>query len=1463
MRELYSTISNFVVGEGTIPETGLRFTVTLSEPLPDGYGVFVNFDDQQGGWFEADQDGWHLALEDQSNNVYAADYVLDKPGLRSFRAGVFRLNGAGRSDDTLVGSYTAPQTCTLASCLAAVALPSGYGDPAVTGGGSELFKQVDVSNGNYHLAATDMSVDGKGPAFAFSRAYNALALGPWTFAYEAKATFVAGSYQRQVTIGPREDGHTQFFYKDMDNLWYTLNPGNFDRLIEDPDGSFVLYTQGNRLYRFASPVSTEAGRLKSIDDRVDNVLTFHYSASGNYLVGATDANGRGYAITRYANHRIQRVTDFSGRFVEYTYDANGMITDVRNMRGDHHRYTYVGATGDDRYRLASIIDPRGHEQMTIDYALVSFTAFGKNDTQGRVVRLTDGADAVTAFSYPFIDTVGSPFYLRETTAIRQPAVNGVNSNVAFILDNQRTRVEKRLDIVNAAEYVRTQGYKALQDRQHVAETALVEQVIDPKGHSTDISYDGSARNRPATVTDADENQYLASYQAIPDTYNLSVLASAQQPGVPASQFGEFSRTGQAGRTTDPSGYITSRLFDTDNDWMTEQTNPLNNTTRYDHDDFGHVTNITEPLNRQTQRIYDNADDDTKLGRLSEEISPSGLRTTYTYDAHGNVLTKTERAPGIDNTTHFEYDASDNLLSTTDPRRHRTDYVYDALNRKTEERYVVGGVPHLRSYTYDAMGRLATVTNERGKPTTTHYDARGQVTDKINALNETTTYTYDPNGNVATVTDGGGHKLTYAYDALNRKTQQLDDKGNEQVWAYYPNGQVRSHRDARNNVTDYSYDASGHLTETRQDEQVTRSTYDGNGNLLTVTDPAEHTTIYTYDELNQRVSTTLHDGQQWVYEYDVAGNRISETTPNGEQTRQRFDALGRVTQRTEIATNQSITRQIDYTYDPNGNVTSVTSGGKTIAYTYDEINRIASVTDQSGQTLRYAYDLAGNRSRLTYPGNKTVSYSYDDADRLHSLTDWLNNTTRYTRNGAGQVTDILNGNATKSHLEYDDAGRLVQLQNLQANNSVISTHVLTLDAAGNITEATVDLPLMPTLPAGIDFMTYDNTNRLRTAPGTTYTHDDSGRIIEEDANGVKTSYQFDIQDHISRITRGATTLSQYAYDLNDNRISQIQSGVETRYVIDPLASLPNVVAETTAQGAISRYYIYGEGLVSQIDAAGTSHYYHFDPTGHTLALTDASGNVTDRYAYTPYGHTTSQGSTPNPFRFVGKHGVMDDGNGLHYMRARYYKEDIMRFVSLDALSGDILTPQALNRYAYTLGNPIANVDPSGYLSKIEKDYFMDKLAGKAIDFASYATKEFCEKAMDKGVFSRDEYDRCVHALDSVDNLGCISNPVDYIFSVSDAFISGNGVSDGTIECTLASEFSGEDYESCKRGFSDLNGVMKSNIISAFNRVESEASGDQKTSLKVVHYGARVVNTIMSITSLTGRFLNDLFSVKQAY
>ena len=57
---------------------------------------------------------------------------------------------------------------------------------------------------------------------------------------------------------------------------------------------------------------------------------------------------------------------------------------------------------------------------------------------------------------------------------------------------------------------------------------------------------------------------------------------------------------------------------------------------------------------------------------------------------------------------------------------------------------------------------------------------------------------------------------------------------------------------------------------------------------------------------------------------------------------------------------------------------------------------------------------------------------------------------------------------------------------------------------------------------------------------------------------------------------------------------------------------------------------------------------------------------------------------------------DPESALDYFGARYYGSTMGRFTSPDPDPGsmDITNPQSFNRYAYVLGNPLGNVDPSG-------------------------------------------------------------------------------------------------------------------------------------------------------------------------
>jgi len=130
------------------------------------------------------------------------------------------------------------------------------------------------------------------------------------------------------------------------------------------------------------------------------------------------------------------------------------------------------------------------------------------------------------------------------------------------------------------------------------------------------------------------------------------------------------------------------------------------------------------------------------------------------------------------------------------------------------------------------------------------------------------------------------------------------------------------------------------------------------------------------------------------------------------------------------------------------------------------------------------------------------------------------------------------------------------------------------------------------------------------------------------------------------------------------------------------------------GGVTNYYVYGQGLLYEVDETATTTtvlYYHPDARGSTVALTDASGNLTDQFEYSPYGTTTYHfGTNTTPFLYNGQFGVQTDPNGLLYMRARYYNPYICRFINADP-SG---FGGGLNFYAFANGNPISETDPFG-------------------------------------------------------------------------------------------------------------------------------------------------------------------------
>ena len=92
------------------------------------------------------------------------------------------------------------------------------------------------------------------------------------------------------------------------------------------------------------------------------------------------------------------------------------------------------------------------------------------------------------------------------------------------------------------------------------------------------------------------------------------------------------------------------------------------------------------------------------------------------------------------------------------------------------------------------------------------------------------------------------------------------------------------------------------------------------------------------------------------------------------------------------------------------------------------------------------------------------------------------------------------------------------------------------------------------------------------------------------------------------------------------------------------------------------------------------------------LITSDGTVANNYVYGPFNELTYSTETiTNPFHFIGQFGVMDEGNGLSFMRARIYDAPSGHYFSRDPM-GMSLHDAKLNSFAAY--DPSIKVDTAG-------------------------------------------------------------------------------------------------------------------------------------------------------------------------
>ena len=392
-----------------------------------------------------------------------------------------------------------------------------------------------------------------------------------------------------------------------------------------------------------------------------------------------------------------------------------------------------------------------------------------------------------------------------------------------------------------------------------------------------------------------------------------------------------------------------------------------------------------------------------------------------------------------------------------------------------------------------------------------------------------------------------------------------------------------------------------------------------------------------------------------------------------------------------------------------------SNGRSLAYTYDEVGRRTQMVDQNGSKVNYSYDAAGRLSGLTdETGSNIVSYTYNDAGRLVREDNGNGTYTTYSYDLAGQLLNITNYAADDSLnssyvYTYDDLGRQISATDLDgewvyeydaasqligavftSTNPEIENQDLTYvyDAAGN---------RIRTINNGVttEYQTND-LNQYTNAGAVDYQYDLDGNLTHK-SDGVNSwTYGYDDRDRLISVLEADGSLTEYEYDIFGNRIATVYNGERTEYLVDPFG-YGDVVSEYDGSGNLTAEYTHGIGLVSRTDSSNVAAYYDFNATGSAVGLTGTSGEVLNRYGYLPYGESLFESeSIENSFEFVGQWGIMEEANGLDFMRARFYSPSEGRFINTDPIG---LAGGDTNIYRYVNNNPINLIDPSGLIGVI--------------------------------------------------------------------------------------------------------------------------------------------------------------------
>lgn len=682
------------------------------------------------------------------------------------------------------------------------------------------------------------------------------------------------------------------------------------------------------------------------------------------------------------------------------------------------RYEYADNPARDLVRVVAptVTQPDGTHVPVVTEILA-------RDARGRVTRVRDAVGVETTTDYA-PESAGAPAGFPIRTIVDP---DGLALTTAHALDELgrvvRTTLPRAVG-APAGHFVVTQTYDA-RDRVIAATRATplatetrTQYEAAGKPRRVDVDWTGPAGEAHGVVQRRfryDEEHRLLKetfgsddvgrQRRVSYNYNAAGLRSVEvRPNDQATLWKYDSRDQVARIIHGPGVGEQIETFCRDKDGrVIEHRSPVGRITRTTYDAFGRVVAVTDALGNITRTSYDAGGRPTVVRVF--ELDAASSPPTYT------LLARTE-------THHDELGRAVRQVASrfeTPPPPVTAAEVPTAYEAAT-----VGTAVETQTF-YDAAGRVVGVVDALGNTTTTDYDAAGRPWRVTDPTGNQVMTSFDAHGNAVRVdrVDRVHHATgsvvgqevfttTAEFDARDRKVRQVDALGNVTEVQYDSLDRVVRTIDPLRNVTEQDYDAFGDLVVVRQLRTTTgagdgaslpphevRYERDASGVVKVRIDALGRRTEYRHDKSDRVVEERFPDGARVVTQYDLDGLVTAVRDAQGVVVRTAYDALARpvrtIVDAAEVDAGVTIegVRQIDRSYDALGRLRTATNEVSALTTAFDSLGRPVAEATQVAATgqqlaLSRAFDDAGRRVGLTYPGGRQLAYTHDAAGRVAAI-----------------------------------------------------------------------------------------------------------------------------------------------------------------------------------------------------------------------------------------------------------------------------------------------------------------------------------------------------------------------------------------------------------------------------------------------------------------------------------------------